>query len=70
MAVEQAQRILNVIPDDTEVDRETLAKACHAALCPGTKAFMWHDWKGHAAASDELLELLALPDLMQRVHRG
>jgi hypothetical protein len=70
IAVQQAQRILERIPDGAVVDRELLSRASHAALCPGTSAFTWHDWEGHAGASDELLELLALPDLMERVRRA
>ena len=66
MAVEEAQRILDQIPDLATMDREALSRATHAALCPGTGTFTWHDWQGHAGASDELLELLALPDLMER----
>jgi hypothetical protein len=67
MAVEHAQRILGAIPDGAVVDRETLSKAYHAALCGGTREFALHDWTGHAAVADELVELLALPDLMERV---
>lgn len=70
MAVAQAVRMLEWIPDEVEIDADVASTALHETMCLGTAWGRSHTWQYHRSTSADLLEFIDDPDLIHRIIDG
>ena len=70
MAVAQAVRMLEWIPDGVGRDANVVSTALHETMCLGTAWGRSHTWQYHRSTSADLLESIDDPELIHRVIDG